>query len=119
LAVLLYSNFEGGAEVIKITILIPVSRNDGQNVLPEEMGEILSELFLLCGGATMEGIVEGAWVDPETGMTYRDKHRKVSVAIRKRQKPEVIEFIRRTGHRLGQIAMYYEVGSKPKFLKID
>lgn len=101
------------------TTLIPTHRNDGSAVSDAEMRDILGGLWRQFGGATIEGIVEGHWID--AGKHYQDRSLKVSVACEANQLQEAEAAVLAIGRRLGQLAMYFEVRyfDGVRFLKVD
>lgn len=96
-------------EVIKITTLIPLYRNDGSAVRDSEMQEILDGLAEQFGGNSDDGLTEGRWVDQATGVLYRDQSRRVSIGIDAGRMAEAEAAIIEIGKRLGQLAMYCEI----------
>lgn len=89
--------------------IIPTSLNDGSPVSPAELSQITRTLWERFGGATMEGQVEGHWVDEQTGQHYQDTGIKVSVATSRERLGEAIETVKEIGRQLDQKAMFFEV----------
>lgn len=93
------------------TTLIPLARNDGSPVTLGELDEILLEVWESLGGLSVEGTVEGYWLDQKDERLYRDVCLKLTAVCPKGQLGEAEALIRRIGRRLGQKAMYFEVRS--------
>lgn len=101
-----------------VVIMIPMFRNDGTEVSQAELAEIQQSLWVWFGGLTIEGIVTGHWIDDSDGRHYEDKNLKVSIALDPTRMDEAREVVREIGRRLGQEAMYFEVGaSEVEFLR--
>lgn len=92
---------------MKFITLVPLNRNDGSSVTKRERQEILSEFYKKFGGATIEGPVDGYWVDGSE--VYHDKLLRVTVICESSQLEEARELVIQIGHRLDQKAMYFEV----------
>src|SRR5205085_966588 len=99
----------------------PKRRNDGSSVSRKEMTAILVALRVQFGGLTVEGEVEGQWLDETDGKVYCDRSVKVTVACDRSRLPEAEEAVREIGRRLGQKAMYFEVryADGVTFLRIE
>jgi len=89
--------------------LIPTRRNDGSPVGKAERDAILRDLWTRFGGATIEGVVEGHWIDASDGRHYQDECLKVLVACDAERLAEAEKTVREIGRRLDQVAMYFEV----------
>jgi hypothetical protein len=95
--------------MMTFTTIIPRRRNDGSPVSRKETNAILAGLRVQFGGLTVDGEVEGQWVDEADGKVYRDRSLKVTVACDRERLQEAEEAVREIGRRLGQKAMYFEV----------
>ncbi len=91
------------------TTLIPTRLNDGTPVRQAELDEIVRGLWERFGGATIDGVVTGHWVDPGDGRHYQDESLKVTVACEPERIAEAMETVIAVGRRLEQEAMYFEV----------
>jgi hypothetical protein len=96
--------------------LVPTRRNDGSEVPRGEQDAILQALRERFGGLTIEGIVEGHWIDPADGRLYVDQSLKIVVAFEAERLTEARQAVRDIGKQLGQIAMYFEVRDGIEFL---
>lgn len=102
---------------MKFVTLIPLRLNDGTPVDQGELDAIQRDLWQRFGGLTIEGVVEGHWIDG--GRHYQDENLKVSVVCESERIVEAIEAVRAIGRRLGQVAMYFEVtDSGVAFLRV-
>ena len=68
---------------MKFTTLIPTSRNDGQAVSRQEMDEIV-QMFWVFGGCSVDGPIQGHWIDEQTGIHYADRCYRIVVVCDKR-----------------------------------
>jgi hypothetical protein len=91
----------------KYTILLPLKFNDGQDVPPEVLMEAIDALYLLSGGYTIEGTVEGAY-KMRSGAKQTDKLLKVSVLITSDQAEKLKALVRSFCRRLDQECMWLE-----------
>lgn len=89
--------------------LIPTHRNDGAPVLAEEQDEFMRMFRQRFGGATIDGQVEGYWLDTAAGRHYFDKSVRVTVSCAPERLAEAEALVIDIGRRLGQNAMYFEV----------
>ncbi len=89
--------------------LIPTRRNDGSEVPESERQDILSGLWRRFGGVTIEGIVQGHWIDSQDDRHYQDESLKVTVACDADRYDEARKAVLEIGRRLDQRAMYFEV----------
>ncbi|TWT58917.1 hypothetical protein KOR42_23040 [Thalassoglobus neptunius] len=106
---------------MKVTTFIPIHRNDGSPVSPEELQEISRKVWERFGGATLEGRVEGHWVDEQDGQHYQDTSLKLTVVSEPERLPELEQLVREIGRQLDQKAMYFEVKyfDGVRFLRTD
>lgn len=95
--------------MMTFTTIIPKHRNDGSPVSRKEMNAILAGLRARFGGVTVDGEIEGQWVDQTDGKVYRDRSLKVTVACDRERLHEAEEAVREIGRQLEQKAMYFEV----------
>lgn len=94
---------------MKFTTFIPTRRNDGSLISQTEHQEILRDISKRFGGVTIEGTVDGHWVDENDGEYHRDENLKVTVACQSERLYEAEQLIRDIGRRLNQKTMYFEV----------
>ncbi len=92
---------------MKFTTLIPLQYNDGTPVSESELQNIQSEFWTKYGGATVEGVVQGYWLDD--GILYQDECLKIVVSCDNERLEEVQQHLIQLGKRLKQEAMYFEV----------
>jgi len=93
----------------KITTLLPLRFNDGTEVSSEIFQRILERFWILFGGVTIEGEVDGHWIDSQDQQHYEDRSKKVVVIVSDDQVGAARELIREVRQELGQIVMYFEV----------
>jgi hypothetical protein len=91
------------------TTLIPTRFNDGSSVPPATLEDVKRGLWVKFGGVTIEGLVQGHWIDTADGRHYQDESIKVTVACDAERLAEAEAEVRDIGRRLKQIAMYFEV----------
>lgn len=89
--------------------LIPTHRNDGSPVEQAELDEIVQTFRQRFGGATIDGHVEGYWLDTANGRHYFDKSLRLTVACQPERLHEAEALVTDVGRRLGQQGMYFEV----------
>lgn len=95
-------------EAMKITTLIPTTRNDGTAIASSVLERLLQSLWRPFRGMTKEGYVTGHWIDDD-GTEYTDVCLKVFIECDRERLDEAIKAVKRVGRRLGQRAMYFEV----------
>jgi hypothetical protein len=95
---------------LKLTTLIPLRRNDGTEVPPEELAELTSLLYEPFDGLSNEGLVRGKWRDPVDGTVFEDETLRIAVVLKDLEDFERgLRAVREIGERLSQRAMYVEV----------
>ncbi len=92
---------------MKFTTLIPVCRNDGSKVSRREMAGIFQRFYGRFGACTVEGPMQGYWMDG--GTLYQDECHKLIVACDEGDLADAEQLVRDIGRQLGQLAMYFEV----------
>jgi hypothetical protein len=92
---------------MKFITLIPTRRNDGTEVSDSELAKIKARFWVAFGGCSIEGTVEGHWL--EDGKHYIDDSIRISVACDNDRLTEAEELVREIDAQLGQLAMYFEV----------
>jgi hypothetical protein len=93
---------------VKFTTFVPTHLNDGTPV--EDLRSITQRFAIVFGGCTIEGPAEGHWIDAADGEHFVDEVLKVTVVCDDARLDEAREFVIDLGRRLGQRAMYFEVG---------
>lgn len=89
--------------------LIPTCRNDGTPVSQAELDEIVKGFRERFGGATIDGQVEGYWLDTANGRHYFDKSLRLTVICEPERLHEAEEMVTDVGRKLDQRGMYFEV----------
>lgn len=92
----------------RVTLLIPLTFNDGSEVPSEVMQSIRGELLIAFGGWTIVGTVEGAYRMQATGQEQMDRLLHVWVVIEDDRIDELKSMVARWGKLFGQEAMYFE-----------
>jgi hypothetical protein len=90
-------------------VLIPLTYNDGTQVLAETLDSICDEIFGTFRGWTIEGTVKGAYQMRATGQKRVEDLLKVSIALDESQVPELEEMIGRWCAQLGQEVMLLKI----------
>jgi hypothetical protein len=91
----------------KAVILVPLTYNDGSRVPQHTLDEIFEAMFLLCGGHTSAGTVQGAY-RMKDGSKQTDVLEQVWVAYEERDKDALREMVAHFRAVLGQESMYLE-----------
>lgn len=91
----------------KAILLIPLTYNDGSRVPQEVLDEIFEAIFVLSGGYTAAGTVQGAY-RMRDGSKQTDNLEQVWVAYEEVDKPALRELVARFCSLLGQEMMYLE-----------
>lgn len=92
---------------MKFITLIPTERNDGSVVSSVEMQAILQRFWQEFGGSTVDGPVDGHWID--RGTVYQDQCWRVTVSCDNDKLDQARQLVMEIGRQLGQLAMYFEV----------
>lgn len=92
---------------IKFILLVPLRYNDDSEVSEETLRSIDDQLFVLAGGYTIAGEVEGAW-KMDDGTRQVDRCTQYWVVIDDDQTEELKELVSEFASLLGQEAMYFE-----------
>ncbi|MAT16794.1 MAG: hypothetical protein CMJ46_16165 [Planctomyces sp.] len=88
--------------------LVPINFNDGTPVPAETLESIKWLFWETFGGATIEGPLEGHWVDPKSGKHYQDSLLRVTVVAGAEKLEEAREIARQICRTLDQEAIYFE-----------
>ena len=91
----------------KAILLIPLTYNDGSRVPQEVLDEIYETLFVLSGGHTSAGTVQGAY-RMKDGTKQTDILEQVWVACDEDDKPVLRELVGKFCALLNQESMYLE-----------
>lgn len=92
---------------MKITVLIPTTRNDGSAVSETEQDGIVRLFWTNFGAASVDGRVSGYWVND--GTLYLDDSLKLFVVCDESQLDACLTIVKAVGKQLGQLAMYVEI----------
>jgi hypothetical protein len=95
----------------RVTLLLPLTFNDGSAVPTELLKTIREETFVAFGGWTVAGEVEGAYRMHQTGQKQIDRLLELWVVVEDIAVPQLRHLVARFGALLGQEAMYFEVGT--------
>ncbi len=112
----------GGRHQLLFITHLPTRRNDGSPVEPAELQAIVQEFWQRFGGCNIDRqLIEGHWVDPETGEHYADEVRPLRVECDPGRVNEAEAMVRAVGKPLGQKVMYFEVRyfDGIRFLRVD
>lgn len=93
----------------KVTLLLPLTFNDGTVVPEKTLESIRDELFVAFHGWTVAGEVQGAFRMQQTGVKQVDRLLQVWVAVEEAELPRLRDMVSGFGALLGQEAMYFEV----------
>lgn len=106
---------------MKFITLVPTNLNDGSPVSEDEMQDILLQFPIRFGGATIEGPIEGHWIDDDSGKHYQDSVLRVTVVCDSKQLKLARQLVIAIGRQLDQKVMYFEVikDDGVEFLKIQ
>ena len=101
----------------KVTLLLPLTYNDGSTVEKEKLKQIRNELYAFCGGYTVEGTVEGAY-KMQSGKKQVDKLLKIFVVIERAEISNLKHLVQKFGSQLKQESMYFECSpSRVEFIR--
>lgn len=100
----------------KVTLLIPLTFNNGTPVPQEILDRIYTQLYTLCGGLTVGGKVQGSYRMAD-GTKQNDVLEQVWVIVEQAELDDLKRLVGQFGSLLGQEAMYFEVSdSQVEFL---
>lgn len=91
----------------KYILLFPLTLNDGSVVPQAVLNEFKDELFVIAGGYTITGTVEGAY-RIKSGKKQLDKLLQIWVCPEKESVAELLRVVAVYAERLGQESMYFE-----------
>jgi hypothetical protein len=91
----------------KVVLLVPLTFNDGSAVPQVTLDGLLDELFVVCGGYTLAGVVRGAF-RMSSGAKQVEDLQQVWVVAAEADLPALRDLVRKYGDVLGQEAMYFE-----------
>lgn len=94
----------------KVTLLIPLTFNDGSAIPRETLAVIEQEIYLAFKGWTVVGEVEGAYQMQQTGEKKVERLLHVWVVVQEDAVSTLKQMVGRFGAMLGQEYMYFEVG---------
>jgi hypothetical protein len=96
----------------KVTILLPTHYNDGSVVEEYKLENALNRIADIGGGYTLDGVVCGAWRNPETGDIKKETMQKVWVVVNDAMVAPIFAFRRLAGEfatYFNQECIYFEV----------
>jgi hypothetical protein len=93
----------------KVTLLIPLTFNDGSTVPREILSAIEEDIYLNFKGWTVVGEVEGAYQMQQTGEKKVERLLHIWVVVEEAAVSTLKEMVGRFGAILGQELMYFEV----------
>jgi hypothetical protein len=94
----------------KVTLLIPLTFNDGSTIPRATLAAIEDEIYLAFKGWTIVGEVEGAYQMQQTGEKKVERLLHVWVVVEEEAVFALKQMVGRFGATLGQEFMYFEVG---------
>ncbi len=94
----------------KVTLLIPMTFNDGSTIPKEILAAIEEEIYLAFKGWTIVGEVEGAYQMQQTGAKKVERLLHLWVVLEEGDVSILKQMVAKFGARLGQELMYFEVG---------
>ena len=94
---------------MQFVTLIPICRNNGEAVDQAELDAIIRKLWVTFGGCSIDGPVEGHWVDSQTGVHYQDACLRATVVCDNNRLTEAETAVIEIGRQLAQEAMFFEV----------
>ena len=92
---------------IKFVLLIPLAYNNGKAVPRAVISRILDEIFVLAGGHTVAGTVQGAY-RMQDGTRQEDESLQVWIGVREQEVSDLKRMVAKFGRMLGQESMYLE-----------
>jgi hypothetical protein len=95
----------------KVTLLIPLTFNDGTAVSQETLGALEEEIYIAFNGWTMAGEVQGAYRMRQTGQKQVERLLQVWVVVEETQLDELRRMVGKYAALLAQESIYFEVGT--------
>lgn len=92
----------------KFTFLLPLLDNEGQPIPASDWDWMCNELVARYGGWTLDGKVEGAWLDKASGRVYRDSSARYVVVVEESEVQGFLGFLAEVKTRFRQEALYVE-----------
>jgi hypothetical protein len=92
----------------KYTFLIPLLDNESQPFLTSDWEWLQDQLVVRFGGWSLDGRVEGAWRDEESGQVYRDNSVRYVVVVSESAVPGFFAFLHDVKAHFKQLALYVE-----------
>ena len=108
--------------VLECTFLIPIRRDadlsDGRLHSTTAWNWLSDELYEQFGGRTVApGLYQGVYKDPETRQTVRDKCRKFTVAVKRREVGRIRRLLAEACDRFRQKCIYLSVAGRVEFIE--
>jgi hypothetical protein len=91
----------------KFVLLLPLRYNDGRDVPRQVLLGMLEELYVLAGGHTIAGTVQGAYRMAD-GAKQQDESLQVWIGVREEEVSDLRTMVAKFGKTLGQETMYLE-----------
>lgn len=102
--------------LLKFVVLVPLRFNDGTQVPNDVILDFQEKLFLLGGGFTLAGTVEGAYLMAD-GKKQIDHSQTYWIGVPEDRIDELRTIVSELGDTLGQESMYLEhTGSRIEFV---
>jgi hypothetical protein len=95
----------------KVTLLIPLTFNDGTAVTRETLDAIEEEIYFAFNGWTVAGEVQGAYRMRQTGKKQVERLLQVWVVVEEAQLDQLRHMVARYASLLAQESMYFEVAA--------
>jgi hypothetical protein len=92
----------------KYILLFPLTYNDGTTIPLNIFREFREEVFVIAGGSTVTGTVDGEYRMTQTGEKRAETLLQVWVVIDKKDAPALRQVVAVYAGRLGQESMYFE-----------
>jgi hypothetical protein len=94
--------------VKKYLFIVPLLSNEGQPFPASDWDWLQDELVSRFGGWTLDGKVEGAWRDAESGQIFRDSSLRYVVVVEENAVSDLLAFLGEVKVRFSQLALYVE-----------
>jgi hypothetical protein len=93
----------------RVTLLIPLTFNDGTKVPEATLDSIEEEIYVAFNGWAVVGEVKGAYRMQQTGQKRVERLLQVWVVVAEAEVPLLRRMVAKFGALLGQELMYFEV----------
>jgi hypothetical protein len=92
----------------KYIFLIPLLNNAGQPFSASDWDWLQDQLVVRYGGWSLDGTVEGAWRDAQSGQVYRDRSARYVVVVSESEVSGLLSFLGEVKTHFEQLALYVE-----------